>query len=147
VRARGVGPTIRKLASLRGAAFTQVAAAVSMGAAQQTRTTAVRSIQTVSIGRTVMRQRQGGKMRPHVASRPGDPPNTDTGALVRSIATEKKGKTGARVGTGIKYGLPLETGTKKMAARPWLGPADEKTDITAIAKTMIQNFMRGMLRK
>lgn len=57
-------------------------------------------------------------------SRPGDPPNTDTGRLVQSIKFDfmKQGLTG-RVGTNLKYGAWLEFGTEKMQARPWLAPA------------------------
>lgn len=54
-------------------------------------------------------------------SKPGDPPNTDTGRLAQSIKFDfqKNGLVG-RVGTNLKYGAWLEFGTERIAARPWL---------------------------
>ena len=64
------------------------------------------------------------------ASRPGEPPRVRTGTLLRSIDQETfRSKAGtkvdftARVGSNLKYGFWLETGTRRMAARPWLRPA------------------------
>ena len=56
------------------------------------------------------------------ASLPGEPPRRRTGRLARSI-THEVTPTTARVGTNVKYGKYLETGTSKMAARPYLRPA------------------------
>lgn len=52
-------------------------------------------------------------------SRPGDPPNKQTGRLRGSITWELVGQV-ARVGTNLLYGKHLELGTTRMAARPWL---------------------------
>ncbi len=63
------------------------------------------------------------KTRPGTpASSPGEPPHRRTGTLARSITHEIHGAS-ARVGTNVKYGKFLETGTSKMAARPYLRPA------------------------
>ena len=63
------------------------------------------------------------KTIPHTpASKPGEPPHRRTGTLSRSI-THEVTKYRARVGTNIKYSKPLELGTSKMAARPYLRPA------------------------
>lgn len=57
-------------------------------------------------------------------SKPGDPPNTDTGRLVQSIKMEfTNGGAVALVGTNLKYGAFLEFGTSTMSARPWLSRA------------------------
>ena len=56
------------------------------------------------------------------ASAPGEPPHRRTGTLARSITHEVTATT-ARVGTNLKYGKFLETGTSVMAARPYLRPA------------------------
>lgn len=74
----------------------------------------------------------------HTASRPGQPPNTDTGNLVNNI-TISKISGGYDVGsrTGAPYGLWLEFGTLKTAARPWLTPAYEK-----IVKPLIDKYTR-----
>jgi hypothetical protein len=92
-------------------------------AAQECRTNAVRLIQEQSFGQWVKRSRQGGGTYAHVASRPGAPPNTDTGALARSVAVERVSDGVADVGTSLEYGKYLEHGTYKMEARPWLVPA------------------------
>jgi len=86
--------------------------------------------------------KRGGKT--HTASAPGEPPTVDYGRLrgsityatdmgqnsaVRSPALDedginKVGKLKHRqrgiVGTNVKYGLMLETGTVNMQPRPWL---------------------------
>lgn len=58
-------------------------------------------------------------------SAPGEPPGIVSGTLRRSISHEvEKTATGVsgRVGTNVKYALPLEFGTSRMAARPFLRP-------------------------
>lgn len=66
------------------------------------------------------------RSKPHTASAPGDAPNTDTGRLVVSIATENPRKGLSYVGTSVEYGKYLEFGTRRVAARPWLRPAMDK---------------------
>lgn len=65
----------------------------------------------------------------HIPSLPGQPPNNDTGGLVRSIET-KIGGPGIVVveagGPSAPYAVPLEYGTSKMAARPFARPATER---------------------
>ena len=63
----------------------------------------------------------------HTASTAGNPPNSDTGTLVKNIRVEKI-KGGYDVGSrkGAPWGLWLEFGTSKVAARPWLTPAYQK---------------------
>lgn len=56
------------------------------------------------------------------ASKPGDPPNTDTGRLINSIKFAKDGNA-YKVGTNLSYGAYLEFGTKDLAPRPWLSVA------------------------
>lgn len=57
-------------------------------------------------------------------SHPGDPPNADTGRLMKSIAFEVDSrKLSATVGTNLLYGKYLEFGTEDMAPRPWLVPS------------------------
>jgi len=65
----------------------------------------------------------------HWSSVPGEPPNVDTGILRNSIDYEIiKDRNGVfgRVGTNQRYGLWLEKGTDKMAARPYLKSAVSK---------------------
>lgn len=62
-------------------------------------------------------------------SAPGEPPGVVTGELRRSMTYEiektPQGVTG-RVGTNKEYAVPLEFGTSRMAARPFLRPCFEK---------------------
>lgn len=60
----------------------------------------------------------------HVASKPGNPPNTDTGLLVSSIQWEiDQNKMRSVVGTNLDYGRDLEI----KRDRAWLQPAYLKT--------------------
>lgn len=65
----------------------------------------------------------------HVASAPGQAPNSDTHVLDRSIVAKRAGKLKSRVLATAPYAVPLELGTSKMAARPFMRPArDKKAD-------------------
>lgn len=108
--------------------------------------TAVESIQNNSSGIPQIRYSNGHR-RNVLASRPGDPPNTDTGRLVQSIKFDFRdnGLTG-RVGTNLKYGAALEFGTRNMAPRPWLAPAVTSTsrEIRDIFKAAVASSIRGV---
>lgn len=82
-----------------------------------------KSIQTGSRTGKIYTVTKAGKT--HQASAPGEPPKTDTGALVASIAIEPEANA-VLVGTAITYGSELEFGRSYMAARPWLIPALER---------------------
>ena len=63
----------------------------------------------------------------HRASAPGQAPASDTGRLANSINGDLEPRKGsAFVRVAAKYGKPLEFGTSKFAARPFLFPALEK---------------------
>lgn len=65
----------------------------------------------------------------HVPSRPGEPPNNDSGGLVRSIETKLNGTDLVTVTAGgpvAPYAVFQEYGTSKMAARPFMRPATER---------------------
>jgi hypothetical protein len=71
-------------------------------------------------------------------SAPGEFPKKLTGHLQRSITyAMSKDRQQAFVGTGLDYGLFLEVGTTKMAARPYLLPtlAAERDAISNIVAT------------
>lgn len=104
------------------------------------RTTAIKSIQTVSSGRTVQRTRAGGGTYLHVVSRPNDPPNTDTGRLVSSINVEIDGES-AFVGSSLEYAGKLEFEGK----RPWLNPALE-SNRTEINRRIADAAKKGVRR-
>lgn len=68
--------------------------------------------------------RRGAKT--HQASAPGETPAIDLGFLVNSALTEQDGPFRARTGFTMEYAVWLEFGTRRMAPRPYLGPAFEK---------------------
>lgn len=68
-------------------------------------------------GRTYQRGR-----RTHTASSPGNPPRTDTGALINSINVEQRGAFSQSINAGTDYAAYLEFGTSTMEARPFMGP-------------------------
>lgn len=70
--------------------------------------------------------KRGKSGKTHQASAPGEAPAIDTGALVNSLATEKVSEAVYMVSAGTEYAQALEFGSKRMAARPFLGPAVEK---------------------
>ncbi len=68
----------------------------------------------------------------HRASAAGEAPASDTGRLLNSISsyTERTGKLEAFITAGrglVNYARHLEFGTAKMAARPFMFPAYEKS--------------------
>lgn len=64
--------------------------------------------------------------RGHVPSRPGEPPNQDTGVLASNIETTQPAPLRVRVSSNAPYSAPLEFGTSKMAPRPFMRPARDK---------------------
>lgn len=66
--------------------------------------------------------------RTHVASAPGEYPNTDTGALVNSMRFERRGDLHWVWLAGIFYAKLLEFGTSRMAARPFARPSWKKVE-------------------
>jgi HK97 gp10 family phage protein len=87
--------------------------------------TAVKLIQKPSNGEAQIRYRP---KRNVVASKPGDAPNTDKGALIQSMKFEfNADKTKGYVGSNLKYSSHLEFGTKTMAPRPFLSVATRQS--------------------
>ena len=58
-------------------------------------------------------------------SEPGQPPGVDMGNLKDSIRAEQESELVWVVATGVPYAPPLEFGTRRMAARPFMRPAVE----------------------
>lgn len=100
-------------------ALRQIGAVVHAGA------DAIRAEAHRSISRGSSSGRSGGKHQ-HVASRPGEPPNRDTGDLQAKLKTVKDGPLAAQVLSEAEHSEPLELGTSKMEARPFLRPARDK---------------------
>lgn len=107
---KGKGGHIRRLKRLQKVA--EHAAKVVYVGADMIRSTAFQSISRGSVS---------GKN--HVPSKPGEPPNRDTGTLQNHLILTQKSPLEAEVRSFIEYASDLEYGTSKMAARPYMRPA------------------------
>lgn len=109
--------------------------------------TAIRSIQ--ARGSSSGNEKRYRPERIVRVSAPGNPPNSDTGDLVRSIQwSVNKTALTAKIGTNIKYGPWLEFGTLDMDARPWLGPAflKSKKEILKILREASEKAIRKAVK-
>lgn len=91
------------------------------------------SMQNSHGGRTYTRGQ-----KTHVASAPGQPPAIDYGVLINSIQS-KEDQGGAMVFTNAEAAVPLEFGTARMQARPFMRPGVENNKeaiINAVAVTV-----------
>ncbi len=86
----------------------------------------------------------------HQASAPGEAPATDSGDLARSIKVRKGEEEGSwYVTAGTDHAIPLEFGTEKMEARPFMTPAfvealpNLKSEIWEAWKTYKENLSKG----
>lgn len=70
----------------------------------------------------------------HVPSLPGEPPNNDTGVLKSHIEAVQTAPLRAEASSNAPYAVPLEAGSSKMAARPYMGPATRNKKPEIIAK-------------
>jgi hypothetical protein len=61
----------------------------------------------------------------HVASRPGEPPNRDTGVLDNNIEASQVGVLKSISASNAPYAAALELGTSRIAARPYMAPATD----------------------
>lgn len=114
--------------------------------AQKIRTEAIKSMQATN-------GRSGGRFYKHgnvlrQSSGPGEPPMSQTGRLVNSITAYAGGDGEAFTVAGrgtVKYAAFLEFGTSKMAARPFMFPALEKSRAW-IAARLQDALRRGIER-
>lgn len=58
----------------------------------------------------------------HVASRPGHPPNIDTGSLRASMKLRKLKALSYQIQDGVEHGIKMEYGTEKVERRPYIRP-------------------------
>jgi HK97 gp10 family phage protein len=82
----------------------------------------------------------------HRASAPGQAPANDTGNLIGSIQTvqmpDQGGAVASKVIVSAKYAKWLEYGTRRMAARPFVGPT--KDWVAPIFKEYMAQKLRKM---
>lgn len=83
---------------------------------------------------------------PHQASAPGQPPATDTGALVASVLSEPtEDRKGFRLVVRRVIAIWLEFGTRFMLPRPFIRPAGDRAakQGLAIIKAYVEQVVRG----
>ena len=80
----------------------------------------------------------------HVPSAPGQAPNQDTGVLANNIETVLKEPTLVEVSSNAAYSSPLEFGTSRMAARPFMAPArdQERPHVVRLVEQAVQRLSR-----
>jgi HK97 gp10 family phage protein len=81
----------------------------------------------------------------HVPSKPGEPPNEDTGTLRRGIVVTQVAPLRVRISSTAPYSAFLEFGTSKMAARPFMGPAAraKKPEVIALVRRAVNVATKG----
>lgn len=81
----------------------------------------------------------------HVPSKPGEPPNQDTGVLAGNIETVQISPLLVEVSSNAPYSAPLEFGTSKMAARPFMRPARDKMrdEVTELVRRAVAKIAKG----
>ena len=81
----------------------------------------------------------------HVDSAPGEAPNADTHRLDRSIEGTRAGRLKAKVTANSGYAAALEFGTSKVAARPFMRPARDKSK--AHVRDLVTRGLNEALRR
>jgi HK97 gp10 family phage protein len=114
-RAKGLDKHLRRMRALGGPEMVRAVGAAVYESADAIRAEAFRSISAGSVSGAG-----------HVASKPGEAPNRDTGNLQSKLKTVPTGPISAEVRSEAAYAAPLEFGTSNMAARPYMRPARDK---------------------
>ena len=112
---RGLDKHLRRLRRLSGPEVERIAGAAVFEGADTIRAEAFRMVSAGSVSGAG-----------HVASKPGEPPNRDTGDLQSHFETVKTGRVSAEFRSEAQHAKPLEFGTSRMAARPHIRPARDK---------------------
>lgn len=81
----------------------------------------------------------------HVPSQPGQPPNEDTGVLRTHIETAQLAPLHVEVSSNAPYAVALETGTSRMAERPYMGPAarNKRKEVVALVQRAVNAASKG----
>lgn len=66
-----------------------------------------------------------GEGRTHTASSPGNPPRPDMGVLINTVRERSVKPFHRVIEVGTEYALPLEFGTTRVQARPFMRPLFE----------------------
>lgn len=81
----------------------------------------------------------------HVPSRPGEPPNQDTGVLGNNIETVQVAPLRVEVSSNAQYAAALEYGTSKMAERPYMRPAvaKQRGEVVALVRRAVASVTKS----
>lgn len=109
---KGADKHLRRLKRLSGPEVVKLAGAIAFEGADTVKAHASHLISRGSVS---------GKN--HTPSKPGEPPNRDTGHLQSRITTRQTGPLTAEVRSDAEYAAALEFGTSRMSARPYMRPA------------------------
>lgn len=123
IRLEGSEQLQRELRRLSGDLRREVGQVV-LGAAVEMRADIVASIQRGPA--SGITYKKSNPTRTHTASKPDQPPMSDTGRLANSITFDRVGDLTATVGSALNYAPWLEYGTSRMEARPFFRPAVER---------------------
>lgn len=80
----------------------------------------------------------------HVASMPGYPPNIDINTLATSMRVKPVKHLHYEIRDGVEYGVFLELGTERMAARPFVSPVIEAWRQREFALYMAAEWFKGL---
>jgi HK97 gp10 family phage protein len=83
--------------------------------------------------------------RNHVPSKPGEPPNQDTGTLANNIETVQLKPLLVEVSSNAPYSAALEFGSSKVAARPFMVPARDAK--RKEAEQLVKNAVAAVVRR
>lgn len=123
-------------ASMRRLSDARIAEAIGAGLYEAADVIRAKAFQSISAGSV------SGKG--HKPSKPGEPPNRDKGDLQTGLKIARTGKLKAEVRSEAKHSRPLEFGTSKMSARPFLRPARDATrdEVRTIVEKKLGEFLR-----
>lgn len=81
----------------------------------------------------------------HVPSKPGEPPNFDSGVLSNNIETVQVEPLKVEVSSNAPYAAALEFGTSRMAERPYLRPATarKRKEAVQLVRRAVESALRG----
>ena len=115
------------------------------GGGQLIRGEAIKSIQ--SGAKSGVLYQMYNPRREHRASAPGQAPASDTGNLVSKIIVKKQAGE-IKVQSNADYSKYLEYGTSKMAARPFMFPASEKSmsKIVQVTFNKVVEVIKGLVK-
>jgi len=136
--------TIKKLDKITEDMKEEIAAALFVGGLKIEENAKLSIQREVKTGRVYQR----GTVS-HTASAPGQAPANDTGRLVNSFnVSQSADKLAVQIKSGgatVDYAVALEYGTEKMAPRPFMKPALEKSRAFIEAR-MEKGIKRGVAK-